>query len=495
MGKKKDDKAKYKKFSMMGNSNKIVLITHFIIITALSVAYFIEMISGNRTLQYWSIMVALAYIPSALGIVAYMKNHETNWVKHYMGYGFAVFYIYLIMTATTDLTCTFAIPMIIVVTLYSDTKYTLKVNAGIVICTLFHIVYFGITTGSVDMTIASAQFMIMLFAAGCSFLVSTVLSRFNKINIDNLNTEKSRISEMLEMVTSVSAHMAGNIEKVTSQMEVLDTSFTVTSESMSEVTSGTAETADAVQSQLVKTEEIQEHIYNAENASKNISADMEKAQKIIQEGKLQIDSLIGQVVTSESASREVAKELGAFEDYTKKMYSITDLIAGITDQTSLLALNASIEAARAGEAGKGFAVVASEISSLANQTQSATTNVTELIGNISNELNNMVKTIENLISINRVQNEYANSAGQSFEKIAESTDSVQKQTDNMIEIVTDLAVANKAIVESVQTVSAIAEEVTAHCSETLNSNEINGKIVAEVKQLVVELNEDAKSLQ
>ena len=49
MGKKQGEKAKYKKFSMMGNSNKLVLITHFIIITTLSVAYFFEMLSGNRT--------------------------------------------------------------------------------------------------------------------------------------------------------------------------------------------------------------------------------------------------------------------------------------------------------------------------------------------------------------------------------------------------------------------------------------------------------------
>ncbi len=72
---------------------------------------------------------------------------------------------------------------------------------------------------------------------------------------------------------------------------------------------------------------------------------------------------------------------------------VVRLIEAIAGQTNLLALNATIEAARAGEAGKGFAVVASEVKALANQTATATEQITNQVTCIQDSTRETVAAI------------------------------------------------------------------------------------------------------
>lgn len=84
---------------------------------------------------------------------------------------------------------------------------------------------------------------------------------------------------------------------------------------------------------------------------------------------------------------------------TDRIGDITRLITDIAEQTNLLALNATIEAARAGNAGKGFAVVAAEVKNLANQTASATDEISSQVRLVQQETADAVKAIDAITSI------------------------------------------------------------------------------------------------
>ena len=476
--------------------NKVALACHTVLAVVLALSYFLEVLKGDRTLGYYLLFLLLAAGPVMVEIVMYFRAPDDVSLKYAIGITYTIFYIFVVFTTVNMIAFTFIIPIYMVLILYSDFRLCLSVSGvGFLVNVLF-LAWQGIL-GHIDAADAATYEirLFLLLLIGIFICLSTrTLSRINQKKLGELNKEKDRVSNLLDRVMQVSGKMSGGIVEVAKQMKELGAAVSETRNAMQEVSAGTNETADSVQNQLGKTEEIQHHIGQMNDVMDTISNSLEEARGNVVLGKDDIDSLMKQMTDSEKAGREVVEDMKALEAYTSNMQSIIDLITNVASQTSLLSLNASIEAARAGEAGRGFAVVASEISSLANQTQSATVNIADVIHSVSEKLGIAMKAVEQLLTSNKKQSESATAAADRFEKITDSTNQVYEQNRRLDQAMERMAAANSVIVESIQTISAIMEEVSAHAQETFSVSERNTKIVGEVERLVEDLSEQAKLL-
>jgi methyl-accepting chemotaxis protein len=113
-------------------------------------------------------------------------------------------------------------------------------------------------------------------------------------------------------------------------------------------------------------------------AAEETSTSMEQMAANIQqnaENALQTEQIAIQAAHDAGASGDaVISAVDAMQDIAQKIVVIHD----ITSQTRMLSLNATIEAARAQEYGRGFAVVAAEVRALAERSQGAASDITQL---------------------------------------------------------------------------------------------------------------------
>lgn len=168
---------------------------------------------------------------------------------------------------------------------------------------------------------------------------------------------------------------------------------------------------------------IDEIAFISEQAESNSSKSAELSEKgrdVVKQTATQMEEVTRNV-------RASASHIETLSHHSQSIGGSAALIKEITDQTNLLALNAAIEAARAGEAGRGFAVVADEIRKLADRTDVATKEISQMIGIIQGETSNAVSNMENVVVQVESSYEMANVAATLLEEIyAQATDSLSK---------------------------------------------------------------------
>lgn len=481
----------------LAKANAVAMNCHCLVCSIMSVAYFVEFLKGDRTLLYVLVTIILAMAPVAGEFISYKKMHDTKMIKHFVGIGYAILYTFVMFTTNNHFTFVYVIPMLIAITVYNDFKYSLPIEVGMVIVNVVQLVMFfqkGIYTKA-DMASVEIQFFVIVLICGIQLYTSMVTERLNKWKLAEIKAEHEKTEELLMRIMDTSDKMTQQIAESAQKTASLGESMQAMKESMEEVNSGSNDTAEAVQSQLNQTEEIQAMVEQVEKGTENIIDSMNQNKEAIAQGNANVGILVKQAEETVESGKKVTEELSQLDTYMSQMNSILDIINSITSQTSLLALNASIEAARAGDAGRGFAVVASEISQMAQQTKDSTVQISQLIENVSNAIQMVVEVSSSMISMIESQNETTEKTAESFTVIEKNSDNVYGHSNELAAYVTKLADANKKIVDSISTISAISEEVAAHASDTLSATESNNVIVEELAALSGQIETLAQELK
>jgi methyl-accepting chemotaxis protein len=185
----------------------------------------------------------------------------------------------------------------------------------------------------------------------------------------------------------------------------------------------TAETAAAVSETTATVEEVKQTSMLSSEKSRAVSESALQAARIASEGRRALeDSMLG-MQTIQEKMEAIAGTVVRLSERSHAIGEITASVAGLAEQSNLLAVNAAIEAAKAGEHGRGFAVVAQEVKSLAEQSRQATRQVRELLGEIQKSVGAAVMITE----------QGAKTVAQGVQQTTQAGHAIRELADNMAE--------------------------------------------------------------
>ena len=304
---------------------------------------------------------------------------------------------------------------------------------------------------------------------------------------DEFGVMSKAIQGLQQQLDQTVVTIKGQSEKLFSSSDTMMKSATNMSETTSQVDQAVSDIAQGATSQadstqkatdtVVRIGEMIEAATAAVAQLDTVSKQMTEAQNTASGILNDLDEINKQTT---DAVDEIARQTDQTNESAAKIQEVTSLISSIAEETNLLSLNASIEAARAGEAGRGFAVVAEEIGKLAEQSNQSAKQIEDIIAQLVADSSRSVRTMETVREITSRQSEDIGKTNEAFGKITEGIAASNECVSNISNQMRDMDLARAEVVDTVESLSAIAEENAASTQESSASvtqiNEIAGDI-------------------
>lgn len=303
------------------------------------------------------------------------------------------------------------------------------------------------------------------------------------------------IARLKEQQTMIIQTMKDQSNALNTASEYLNEKTTETANTVSQVEKAVEEVAEGAANQAEETQAATENVIYmgdmVEETAKEVET-MHANTQIMQNLGREAFEILHELRDINGQAKEsiqvIYEQTNMTNESVQKIREATGLITAIAAETNLLSLNASIEAARAGEQGRGFAVVAAQIQQLAEQTNASARQIEEIISYLINDSDKAVSTMNVVKDIMDRQNNNVMQMDEQFQKVIMGIEESLESMDRISEKTQNLDNARVNVIDTVQSLTAIAEENAASTEETFAS-------MIEISSIIEDISTEADELK
>ena len=447
----------------------------------------ISVLQGNRSLAYGVTLASIMVITCVTSFVMVKKNPGTEKMK-YMAFVGLFLVTFLISFAYNDYYMRFmtTVPFFGIV-LYFDKNYSGLCAHGIAIPSIVIFLYraFVVKNYEGDMLSQLGATIVVAVVMYVLLYLTKIGTRFNDDSIGKISAEAEKQKAMVSEVMEIANDVKMGTERAIGLIDNLRLSSESVKQSVGDISASTAATAENMQEQNSMTQSIQENIENTVERSERMVRVAQESDELNRMNAEKMDELKQHADVLAQTNQQVAKLMEQLQGNVGDVRTITKTIFAISNQTNLLALNASIEAARAGEAGRGFAVVAQEIGDLSEKTRKETENIAGILDQLTTNANQTAAAVEKTLSVSEAQDVMIKEVAEQVDELSTNVTGLVGDISQVGRMIEKLSEANSHIVENIVQISATTQEVTAATQECTAIAENNHEDAVSAHEILV----------